>query len=147
MSHIALFNLSVAEILSACYQEFPVRIDISDRELADKVLAYYERCTADDTLAISKQLFDIAASTIEWLAQAGYIWIGGREHNYFFGLTLSPTGLALLVTAPSSGDALADAAAQSSIGEQLLTAQRVLDQVSQRNTVMLLLAAGAKQRH
>ena len=141
MKNIELFNLSAAEILSECYKKFPVRIDMNDRELAAKVLAYYDDNTSQYTVDVTSQLCDISSATMQWLEQAGYIWVGGREHNYFFGITLSHKGLARLTSVATSNN---NTDHKESLGDLMLNEAKAASKESVVSAIQLLLAAGAE---
>ncbi len=102
MLNIELFNLSVAEVMGVCYESFPERIHIRSITISDKVSGYYPEESNDEENNIVWQIFPIATATIQWLEQAGYLWVGNQEQDDFLGVTLTPKGLELLNMIPDS---------------------------------------------
>lgn len=138
MTNIELFNLSVAEILGECYENFPERINIKESDIAFKVLEYYDDSVSDDLVAFTDQLFSISSSTIEWLEQAGYIWVGGRDHNDFYRVTLSGKGLELLNLVPDSINN------KDTLGSSFLKGTKNISKESVLSAIKLLLSEGTK---
>ncbi|MEO3988199.1 hypothetical protein [Plesiomonas shigelloides] len=138
MRNIELFNLSVAEILGECYEAFPERINLKESDIAYKVIEYYDDSVTEDIQPFVDQLFNIASSTIQWLEQAGYIWVGGRNYNDFYQVTLSSKGLELLNLVPESLNT------KESIGSAFINGAKVLGKESILSCIRILLSEGTK---
>ncbi|MBW8183562.1 hypothetical protein [Shewanella nanhaiensis] len=138
MRNIELFNLSVAEILGECYESFPKRISIKESDIAYKVLEYYDDSVSDDVIVFVEQLFDISSSTIEWLEQAGYIWVGGRDHKDFYRVTLSSKGLELLNLIPDSLNT------KDTLGSSFIKSAKTASKETVLSSIKVFLSEGAK---
>ena len=137
MKNIELFNLTVAEVLGMCYENFPERIDIKYSVIADKVLGYYDIHSIDDQPAFLTQLIDICTATITWLEQAGFIWVKGRNNDNFYRVTLSSKGLELLNLVP-------DSLTNVSIGESFIKGTKSVAKETVLAAIKLVLSEGTK---
>jgi len=135
MNNIELFNLSVAETLAACYEEFPQKINFSSIDITDKVLGYYPEKNEGEYAEI---IFPVATGTIQWLGQAGYLWIANQEQHEFLGVTLSPKGLELLNLIPDS------ISKKESIGSLLTGGLKSVGKESALALIKTVLSEGVK---
>lgn len=101
MKNIELFDEYAARIFAHLYQSFPVKTGIDARQLCGHSEHDDFGRVVDEQGEPSKS-FEIAHATIMWLQDTGYIQ-GGAAHRW--GLqqaVLSPMGLAVLKSVPSS---------------------------------------------
>lgn len=138
MLNIELFNLTVAEVLGECYESFPERINLSESDVAYNVIEYYGDEILEKHPDFTDKLFGIASSTVHWLEQAGYIWVGGRDLNDFYQVTLSSKGLELLNLVP---DALST---KESVGTSLINGVKSTGKEAILTAIKLVLSEGVK---
>jgi len=138
MQNIEFFNLCVAEILGACYEQFPVKVDLRYEEIGNRVASQFPSEDIDkfsDTVMTSSE---VAAATIRWLGSAGYLWVGNEFYGGFSGVTLTPKSLELLNITPDSLQQ------KKSIGAALAVESKNLGREGILALVRTVLAEGAK---
>lgn len=142
MNNIEAFNIAVAEILGQCYQEFPLRVRLSKKEIGETI-----KVTLDgnpdgelDVYDLSSKDFLIADAAVKWLIQAGYLWCDNPEPKISYeGVTLTPKGLEVLNAIPEGLEH------DISFREQLSKGIKGLGKEVATTSVKLALAFGAKQ--
>jgi hypothetical protein len=138
MQNIEFFNLCVAEVLGACYEQFPVKIDLRYEEIGNSVASQF---SSDDIDKFSNTVMtssEIAAATIRWLSSAGYLWVGNEFYGGFSSATLTPKSLELLNITPDSLQQ------KKSIGATLAVESKKLGRESVLALVRTVLSEGAK---
>lgn len=138
MINIELFNLTVAEVLGECYENFPERINLKESDVAYKVLEYYSDDILEEHPDFTDKLFGIASATVAWLEQAGFIWVEGRDLNDFYRVTLSSKGLELLNLVPDS------ITNKESIGTSFINGAKSVGKDAVLSAIKLVLSEGAK---
>lgn len=98
MSNIDKFDEYAGRILGLLYNSFPVPMDLAVPEVLDLAEMYNDgglppECDED---------FSIAACTISWLQDAGYINFKGSNGCDFFLSVLTEKGLEVLKSTPES---------------------------------------------
>lgn len=138
MKNIESFNLCVAEILGACYEHFPVKVDLQFEEIGNRVASQFSSEDSDAFFNTVMTSSDVAAATIEWLTSAGYLWSGNKFSGGVSDVTLTPKSLELLNLAPESLQR------KVSIGSMLAEGSRNIGRESALALIRTVLAEGAK---
>lgn len=138
MINIELFNLAVAEVLGQCYESFPDRIRINGFKVGESLLEFYGDDVETQHPDFGEKIFAVGPATLDWLAQAGYIWVGNKDQADYLGVTLSPKGLELLNLVPDSLNS------SDSIGSTLVQGAKVLGKESILAGIKLALSEGMK---
>lgn len=138
MRNIDHFNLCVAQVLGECFESFPVRIDFEFEALGQKVFDDYVAGSAGDSPYDPAEYSRYAAATIDWLADAGYIWVGRKINSEVLAVTLTPKSLELLSAMPES------LKENASVGSVLASETKTLGREGVLELVRVVLAAGAK---
>ncbi|AMF97726.1 hypothetical protein AL538_08335 [Vibrio harveyi] len=138
MKNIEMFNLVVAEVTGLCYEHFPQRIDVTSHTVAEKIANYYD-IDEDDAEAVSDFIYvstEMADSTVNWLQQAGYLWVEGQSDYSFYGVTLTPKALELMNMVPDS--------LEETIGSKLVSSAKAISKQTAMSAAGSLLSAGVK---
>jgi hypothetical protein len=98
-TNIDLFDLAVMEIMGQLYEQFPERVKLNSIVIGYKVTNYL---TDQNIKENGFEDMDIGEHTLNWLRDAGYIWVESVEQCDFYGVTLSPFGLSIIKSKPSS---------------------------------------------
>lgn len=138
MRNIDLFNLHVAEVLGTCYENFPVRIDFKYDDLAYRVFKQYSSGTDEELFFNAVEYSELAVATLDWLTEAGYLWVSKKVHGSVKGVTLTPKSLELLNATPESIES------KTSIGTALANESKKLGRETVLSIVQTVLAEGAK---
>lgn len=105
MSNIDLFDEHAARIFAALYEAFPVRVSVAAADLLGFDV------DPEDPVAEIPLSVQVYEATVQWLAEAGYIYLDGNATRGV--ATLTPKGLEVMKAVPetvrghgSLGDAL-----------------------------------------
>ncbi|NWN90302.1 hypothetical protein HLV39_02160 [Marinobacter adhaerens] len=138
VQNVEFFNLCVADILGACYYQFPVKVDLKFDEIGNRVASQFPSEDNEvffDTVMTSSE---VAAATIRWLSSAGYLWVGKEFYGGVSSSTLTPKSLELLNMVP---DAIQQ---KTTIGSVLASESKKLGREGVLSIVRTFLAEGAK---
>lgn len=138
MNNIDLFNLCVADVLGACYEQFPVKIDLYFDEIGNRVASQFPSDDGDELLDVFMSSLDVVSATIQWLSQAGYLWIGNEFYGGVTKSTLTPKSLELLNMVPES------LKESRSLGSVLAAESKTLGREAVLSIVRTVLSEGAK---
>jgi hypothetical protein len=98
MSNIESFNRCTALIFAELYRSFPFRKEISLSSLPEGI---FDDISEEDRDGTFERLM-VLEETGKWLVEAGYIWAGQVTESTIHGAILSPKGLEVLKSMPSS---------------------------------------------
>lgn len=101
MKNIELFDEYTARIFADLYQAFPVKVSLNATKLCGHSDHDEFGAIVDERGNPSKS-FEIAKATIEWLHETGYIRGGDMNAYGLRSAVLSPMGLTVLKSTPSS---------------------------------------------
>ena len=138
MRNIDLFNLHVAEVLGTCYESFPVRVDVSYEDLGESVFKRYSLGSDEELLYNAQEYEELAAAAINWLADAGYLWVGKKIYGFAKSVTLTPKSLELLNATPQALEIT------ESVGTFLANESKTLGRETALSVIRSVLAEGAK---
>ncbi|SFR57535.1 hypothetical protein SAMN04488073_2978 [Marinobacter gudaonensis] len=138
LQNIEFFNFCVADILGACYEQFPVKVDLKFDEIGSRVASQFPSEDNEDFFNTVMTSSEVAAATIRWLSSAGYLWVGNEFYGGVSNSTLTPKSLELLNMVP---DAIQQ---KTSIGGVLASESKNLGREGVLSIVRTVLAEGAK---
>ena len=97
--NIDLFNEYVAIILSQLYESFPLKQGLMAHQISSHRVKHD---IGSEPLPYGKQPLEteIAADTIAWLVDNGYVHTDSWTRFHFYGCTLTKSGLELLNSVP-----------------------------------------------
>lgn len=98
MSHIESFNRCTAQIFSELYRSFPLRVDISSRNLPEALFSDIH----DEDFEGAFERLVVFERTGSWLVRAGYIWAEQIAEQTISEAVLSPKGLEILKAMPAA---------------------------------------------
>lgn len=135
MSNINKFDEYAGRVLGMLYESFPVPIDVNVGDALGFPDMYHGTGIPPEMSADAH----IAACSVSWLADTGYIKMSGGNSDEFFDLTLTEKGLEVLKAVPDS------LTQQSSpLGKQIATAAKSGAKETLRSLVNQALAVGVK---
>ena len=138
MRNIDFFNLYVAEVLGICYESFPVRVEIKYDDLAYSVFKRYSSGTDEELFFNAQESSELAIASLDWLTEAGYLWVGNKIYGSVTGVTLTPKSLELLNAIPQSIEN------KDSVGTVLANESKSLGRETVLSIIQSVLAEGAK---
>ncbi|PHQ23685.1 hypothetical protein CLH62_19640 [Marinobacter guineae] len=138
MRNIDLFNLHVAEVLGICFESFPVRPDIRYEDLGKNVYKRYASGTDEELFYNAQEYEELAAATVNWLTDAGYLWVGKKVYGAVKSVTLTPKSLELLNATPQALEMT------ESVGTILANGSKTLGRETALSVIRSVLAEGAK---
>ena len=138
MRNIDLFNLHVAEVLGTCYESFPVRVDIKYEDLGKNVHDRYASGFDEELFYNAQEYEELAAATVNWLTDAGYLWIGKKIYGSVKSVTLTPKSLELLNATPLALEMT------DSMGTILADGSKTLGRETALSVIRSVLSEGAK---
>lgn len=138
MTNLEIFNIAVGEIFGECYREFPVKINISCTEIAMAVAERYDEEEIMERDDLIKKETKVVFDAVDWLVKSGYLWISDGDSSLkYYGVTLTPKGLEVLNSIPSSLQQ------KETIGQILSRGIKSLSKEAITETVKIGLAIGA----
>ena len=139
MENMEIFNLTVADVFGRCFENFPVRIEIDSLEVASRIVELYEDREIMESTDILEREAEVVFSAINWLIDSGYLWSRASTGDLdFFGVTLTPKGLEVMNSIPTSLERKESFGSIFSKGLKNLGAQTAIESVK----VALALGAG-----
>tara|TARA_R100001129_G_scaffold175882_1_gene149298 strand:+ start:1934 stop:2371 length:438 start_codon:yes stop_codon:yes gene_type:complete len=136
--NIDLFNLHVAEVLGICFESFPVRPDIRYEDLGKCVYQRYASGTDEELSYNAQEYEELAAATVNWLTDAGYLWVGKNVYGAVKSVTLTPKSLELLNATPQALEIT------ESVGTILANESKTLGRETALSVIRSVLAEGAR---
>ncbi|MFO6502964.1 hypothetical protein ACLD9R_20975 [Serratia marcescens] len=135
MSNINKFDEYAGRTLGILYESFPVPANINVGDVLGYPDLYHGRGIPAEMNADAY----IAACSVNWLADTGYIKMSGGNGDEFFNLTLTEKGLEVLKATPGSLTQQS-----SSLGKQIAAAAKSGAKETLRSLVNQALAIGVK---
>ncbi|MGC8122103.1 MULTISPECIES: hypothetical protein [Marinobacter] len=115
-----------------------MRVDIRYEVLGRAVHKKYSSGTDEELLYDAQEYEELAAATVDWLKDAGYLWLGKKVYGSAKRVTLTPKSLELLNGTPRALET------KDSVGTILANGSETLARETALSVIRSVLSEGTK---